>query len=702
MRTPILLIVTALLLQPAGVMGQGLPANSIDFGARATEFAAGSDQARSRRYRDSRDGVTLDAFTFAKDTDMRRLSLQANHVGYLDQHYAAAWNEFGRFKLTFDWNQIPLLFSESTKTLFSTSRGVLRISDAIQAGVQAGTTTLDAAVLEARPLELRLRRDVADFRVTYSATDHVDFNLSIKNATKTGNQPWGGNFGQSNDVELPVPVDTRTTDLGAGIEWANGRTSARLAYDGSFFTNNVSTLVWDNPRRATDSATAGPFQGRMAMWPNSNMHTGSATGSLTLPARSHATAYISVGDWSQDDPLIPFTINSALATIPLDRPTANADARVTSMNYTFHSRPIDLVSYTARYRSYEFKNRTPVFNSPTTVSYDTTVAAFAKGGTSPLSYTRRTLDADVVLTPFTYGSFRAGYTREQVDQTVRFFDTTTEDTFRVSADTTALAWLTLRGVYEHAKRVGSGFDELALDDIGEQVSLRQFDISDRTSNRFSGIVQVAPVPLPQLAVNGSVSVGDEDRPGAGFGLRSNGNHAYSIGVDFVPRDEVSMGVTFGREWYTALQASRQANPGAQFNDPTRDWTTNSTDTAQTLSASLDLLKAWPKTDVRMAYDYSRAESQYVYGLAPNSTLTPVVQLPVVSNELQRGTLDVRYHVTPRLALGLVYWYDRYIVNDFAQDPQRFTTLAQPSLLMMGYFSRPYTANTVSARLTYYW
>ena len=51
----------------------------------------------------------------------------------------------------------------------------------------------------------------------------------------------------------------------------------------------------------------------MALWPNSNMNTASATGLLNLPARSRATAYVSVGNWSQNDPLIPFTINSALA-----------------------------------------------------------------------------------------------------------------------------------------------------------------------------------------------------------------------------------------------------------------------------------------------------------------------------------------------------------------------------------------------------
>ena len=35
--------------------------------------------------------------------------------------------------------------------------------------------------------------------------------------------------------------------------------------------------------------------------------------------------------------------------------------------------------------------------------------------------------------------------------------------------------------------------------------------------------------------------------------------------------------------------------------------------------------------MELAYDDSRAESLYVYGLAPNTTLPPVVQLPAVTN-----------------------------------------------------------------------
>ena len=170
----------------------------------------------------------------------------------------------------------------------------------------------------------------------------------------------------------------------------------------------------------------------------------------------------------------------------------------------------------------------------------------------------------------------------------------------------------------------------------------------------------------------------------------------------MPRPSVSLGVSYEWEKYTTLQASRQANPGPQFIDPTRDWTTDGADTAQTFNASLDLLKLLRNTDIRFTYDLSHAETLYVYGLPPNSTLVPPVQLPPVVNELHRATVDVRRRFTPHFGAGLVYWFDKYSVEDFAMGAQTLTTIAQPSFLMIGYLTRPYTANTVSGKFTYYW
>ena len=266
-------------------------------------------------------------------------------------------------------------------------------------GQQSQTVPYASLDALAQPFDLRLMRRVAAFKATYAATQALDLDISIRSTTKSGNQPWAGTFGFSDAVDLPVPVQTRTTDLGLAAEWAGSRGSARLGYDGSFFRNDLSTIVWDNPLRATDSQTLGPSQGRMSLWPDSSLNAVSASGLLNLPARSRATAYVSVGSWWQNDPLIPFTVNSALPTIVLDRPTADAQARVTSMNYSFTSRPANDVSFTARYRLYDFDNRTPIFHVANTVAYDTTVEAFTDGGTSPTASSARRSTRMVVLTP---------------------------------------------------------------------------------------------------------------------------------------------------------------------------------------------------------------------------------------------------------------------------------------------------------------
>jgi len=389
-------------------------------------------------------------------------------------------------------------------------------------------------------------------------------------------------------------------------------------------------------------------------------------------------------------------------------------ARVTAMNYLFTSRPANTVWFSARYRQYEFDNRTVPFEIKNGVNYDTAIVALNKES-EPFSQTRHTFDADATYSPIRHVGFRAGYTREDVDRTFRIVEKTTEDIGRASVDLTGLAWLSVRGVFEHSKRRGTPVDGLELLSIGEQPTLRQYDISDRDQDRFSTIIMVTPVS--QFSVNTSVSFGRQEYPGTNFGLRNNDNHVYSVGFDYVPTDQVSMGLTYGFEKYTALQASRTANPltanteaflndpTQQWNDPRRDWTDDSADRVRTVDASIDLVKLITKTDVKMAYSYSRAESIYTYGLAANTVIAAPLQLAPVMNELQRATVDGRYFVTRHFAVGAVYWFDKYKVDDFALSP--VTSLAQPAtatpaLMMLGYFYRPYTANTVMGRITYLW
>ena len=430
--------------------------NQIDFGFRGTAFGTDSDRARFERYRDLRDGGVLDRLRVYKDTDGYRYSLQADNVGYRDQRFSASYMNFGKVKASFEWNQIPLFYSDSTRTLYDRSTpGLLTLSDPLQSGIQNKTLTLADALTGASAFELRTRRDVASFALTYSATPNIDFTVNFRNTQKTGAYPWGGSFGISGAIatELPVPVDHRTTELGTSLEYANDRGYARIGYDGSFFHNNVTTLTWDNPSRISDSSTLGPAQGRMALWPNTEMNTVSAAGGLNLPGRSHATAFLSVASLTNDNVLLPYTINSALVSPALDRQTSDVKATVTSMNYAFTSRPVTALWFSARYRQYEFDNRTVPFNTANSVNYDTAIVAL-NSASEPYGATRHTFDADASFTPVMYLGLRVGYTREEVDRTYRIVENTTENIARASVDLTGVTWLTVRGVYEHSNASG--------------------------------------------------------------------------------------------------------------------------------------------------------------------------------------------------------------------------------------------------------
>jgi hypothetical protein len=187
-------LVAALLLLPGTVLAQGTPAaatpapavtsGSIDLIGRGTWFSDGSDAARFQRYRDVRDGGTLDGLRVFGENESRRYRLQADHVGYRDQRYTASYTRFGSLKASFEWNQSPLFFSDTTATLFSAEgAGVLRVSDSIQRGLEEGTTTAAAAVGQAVPFERRTARGVLNLEVTYHPRQDLQFDAEVRSTS---------------------------------------------------------------------------------------------------------------------------------------------------------------------------------------------------------------------------------------------------------------------------------------------------------------------------------------------------------------------------------------------------------------------------------------------------------------------------------------------------------------------------------------
>lgn len=675
---------------------------SADFSLRSTNVKG--DAARFQRFRDGSSGGYIDGFRLSTEGANWLFRGNADHAGRLDQRYEAEYRRAGKFRALFTWDQIPLFFSNDTRTLYTQeSRGVFRLDDRLQQDIQAGKLTVPGVVDRAQPVEVRSRRDTANFLLVYSPSRDLDVKFNVKSARRDGSMPLATSFAFSDAVELPAPIDTRTTDVNGGLEWANQRGSLRVGYDGSWFTNHVQSLVWDNPLKIDDSNNArgyavgdGGSQGRYALWPSSNVQSVTTAGALKVGGTTRVTANVSVGSMSQNQPLLPFTINTSVTGLELERPTTEGKVRTLAMNYTATSRPNRYLWLNARYRYYDFDNRTPMFEFPQYVVMDQTVH---EGDETHIhSFTRQNLDLDASVTPLPFTSVRVGYSRGQDDRTHRIFETTTDNVFRTSLDTVSKNGIvTLRGIYERSKRTGSGFEQDELEELGEQPDLRHYDIADRVRDRVTALAQLTPIPA--LGFSASIAAGKDDYLHSGFGLRNNKNRAYTVTADFAASNQVAGGIAYSYERYTALQWSRSASPGVQFGDPRRNWSIDTGDKARNFNASLDLPKVISRTDVRLAYNINRSRTTYVYGLVADTTLTRPEQLPPITNELQIGTADVQYFLTPKAALGLLYWYDRYRVQDFSLGQ---TPLAPAGSLFLGYLYQPYTANSVAVRLVYLW
>ena len=672
--------------------------HQFEFGGRISSVSG--DPARFQRYQDLRDGILFtDArFERADPGGAWLFHAGADNVGWRDQRFFADYERTGLFVVSGLWDEIPQFYSVDTRTPYSGSGGTLVLDDATQARIQGGQANLTAYVPIASPFELRERRDIGDVSLRVTPTAQIDVTAAFTTQRHVGELPWGASFGFSNDVEVGLPYNSRANDFSIGTEWTNGRQMLRVAYNGSWFNNHDDTLVWDSPLRLTDS-TSAPGRGRMALWPSNSAQTVSVAGYSKFARRTQLTGFFSIGSWTNDEPLQPFTINAALPQLPLPRATAAAEAGVISTNLNFVSRPLTDWRFSARLRRYDYENETPHADILQFVSYDTSVNESLTGGPEPYAHDRTTFDADATWSGVSPVAFTVGYTRNSNGYDFRIFDSTNEDVLYVTADAVGSQWVTFRARYELADRNGSGLNEALLVQIGEQPLMRHYDVANRGRNRFTGQVDVVPNDLWMFSA--TAGWGEDDFDDSYFGLQESTFRLFSLAADFRQPGGFGAGASYNYERYAGLQRSRSASSG-QEDDPLRDWTADSEERVNYFSIYVTPPRIGENTEARLSYDFSHAKGNYVYAVVPGGRLPPPSQLPEVFNKLQQLHVDVRHRLSNRLAATVSYLYEPFRVFDFAFDPSVVNGIVQPSSLVLGYVYRPYTAHSAVFGLRYFW
>jgi len=757
---------TFFLAVPAAGLAQGTPTTppapvpsvtvgGADFGLRKTN--ATGDAARYERYRDMGDGAYLNQFQLTRENANWFFDGGANNVGRQDQRFFGSATKPGRIRVWGMWNQIPMVMSVTTQTLFTEDIGgepaVFTIPNGIQSQMQAAAPAARPAVFEANSLTFDTRsvRRIGIGGFEYLPSRDLTVRTTLSFTEREGTLPYGGSFGHNSLVEMPAPIRQSLTDFDSSAEFVRGRWLFRGGVLGSWFQNAVSQVEFDNPFQATD-LTGTPSRGRLSVAPSNSFISANGMASVRLARRTRATAYVSVGALEDTGAaLMPQTINAVnFPTIaPLPRSTVDGAARTSGVNLTFTSRPARQLDISARYRLYDYDNRTPVFVLPQRVSYDNTPGAAtytALGGvpspaiveTEPFGVKRHTLDADVRFLSTRAGTAGVGFTRQVEDRAHRFFESTAENTVRLTYDVVGMSVFSVRTRYEHGGRRGDVTDaaQRALFNIGEHPEVRQFDIASRDRDRITVLGTLTP--FGSLSFSGSVAAGRDDYLESTFGLRDNTHRVYTAGLDAVPRDNVNIGLSYDYERYEAIMRSRSVSgatsptmtfeqymafvppptpvAGSAIADPRYDWGNTGAERVHSVIANLEILRIRERLDLRFLYDFNRAHSLYSYSTGSNiplrtlpedidpaqTALPPPTQLPLVKQKLQRGTVDAVYSLTPRLGVGASFWYEEYRVSDYTLDEDANPELVRGSAVLLGYMYRPYTARTLWARIIVNW
>lgn len=770
MRNKLTIATAALLLASSGLAtAQQPPAapaaetpfkGSIDFGGRFS--SVDGDQARFERFRDLRNG-SVSRIIVGKETSRYVLDLKVDNIGYHDQRYEMNYDRNGKVKVGFLWDSTPSNYSYQSSTpwveqspgvfaLDQTTRLAIQSSTPGVVGVPQNVSQLTAGSVYrslAKPFDMQARRDAVGFTASVAPRKDLSFNVSFNSTKKSGYEPKGASTAFSYANQLPVPLDNRTNDISAAAEWIRPGGMVRVAWDGSWFNNNLRELVWDNPVRAADtnpidasgySNGRGAARSRMSLPPSNNLNTVSALGLYKMPAHSAVNAQISFTTMSQNDALIPWTSNEVITSqVPffrtLPRNTAEAEVKGVNTVINYTTRPTRFFGFTMKYRYNDHRNRTPVFDGTEYVRMDA-VPEETGGPTQQFNIRQNTFDVNGMFNVAPRTSVRIGYTLDDFKRTGREFSDSTDYTFRTTLDTVGNQYVMVRLIYEHAERVGTGFSEQSLEDGGFQPGLRTFDDSNRTRNRGWLVLTVTPTSILDFTFALAAGKDEFGGPGHELGLLDNKNTVYNFGANVSPTETVRLGANYGRDQYNTLQSSRNANPpgtdyGSWF-DPNRTWFLNNDETVNNFSLYLDLIKPIAKTDIQVGYDFSDSNNAYIHSgpriteLSTNRALSgpsairypgfaipsPCAagltscseRLPPITNNWHRFTVDLKYMFAEKVGLGLGYWYEKFDVSDYATIDEsgrpgtpRIDYLGEIST---GYGNRPYRGSTGFVRVLY--
>ena len=368
-----------LMLGPGGPAASGNPSIAPGCLGCGTAFDPLLSTSKYEEYRDLRNGFfvrKLDA-TFDNILGSRNyVRAQSQKTLYRDQSYLVTFGQYGKFKFQFRYDEIPHVYSNTTRTLFvPTSPGVWSFPAAIRSTLQAspstdlpsliagtGTNAQQGVVTNFNFITPSITRKAGTISGSYDLTSNLNLNGMYWRESQNGYRPIGLIMNSSPSasatsgfgVELPETISYFNNLVRIGGEYGKRDWGVEAAYVGSFLQENIPSMTWDNPFILTQPVGAevkNPTSGRSSLYPSNQAHYLDLAGATNLTKYMRLQAIISPGWLSQDERFLPYTTNGAITgcggtpgascTTAASLPAANLEGskQTLAMNFTLVACP---------------------------------------------------------------------------------------------------------------------------------------------------------------------------------------------------------------------------------------------------------------------------------------------------------------------------------------------------------------------------
>jgi hypothetical protein len=497
----------------------------------------------------------------------------------------------------------------------------------------------------------------------------------------------------------------------------------RFGYNYSTFKNDVSTLIWDNPFRLTPGtdpnaytapgATSinGSNQGFADLWPDNTANMAFVTGRAKFGGDWFATGGVSYNQMKQDEPLLPYTLNSAIVGIRengstfdptnvANLPERNADTEVDVLNVNAQAgtRFGESWGLTFKYRLYDYNDQSKRVELPGYVRFHAVWEPIARI-TVPYSYTVQDLGAELGWDLPLSSRVALAYNRQSWDRKFREVKNTDEDIFRLTFDSHPSAKFLLRAAYENGDRKISHYDPAAAEatfvepeGVTNMPTLRKFDEAARQYDAYNLFGEFFATDA--WSISATITDRNEDYDKSEFGLVSDDLLQYSAEVGYAPGENLSFYLFGQRADRDSLQKERQSGATPSTN-PLDSWQADLKEITDTWGLGLTA-KLAPSWTTDLSANWSNSDGKADLFSPPGGTPDVAVDINNYEDiELLAILAKVDYQIRPSATAEFLYRYEDYTIDSFLlQGLQNYL----PGALLLNPNYGDYTANVFGLNL----